>query len=292
MEILITGCSGYIGSNLILNLLTQGHHIFCISKSASCPHSSKTIHLQYDLSKFLNYDILPSRLDCIIHLAAVMSASINPSDMFLTNTYSTFNLLEYGKSVNVQKFIFASSGAVYGYSEEPLYETSPVKPMSIYGLTKYQSEQLIKYYENYFSTIILRLSFPYGHGQERGIMCQLRNNVLRKEKIFIFNNGNPKINPTYVSDVIEAINRSITVDGHHILNICGDDNANILELSLLIAEYYNATPLFVYQNNKNIKDLLMKNMNMKKILHIEELTSISKGLHLFLSNSGSRNRSL
>ncbi len=148
MKILVTGCTGFVGSNLIGLLLKKGHHIYCISRKEVCPAGARVNHLQYDLSERLNYNELPTNLDCIIHLAATMDKTINASDMFLINVKSTLNLLEYGKEIGIRKFVLASSGAVYGYNQEPLSEDSPIRPIDFYGLSKYQSELLYQVEES------------------------------------------------------------------------------------------------------------------------------------------------
>lgn len=80
MKILITGCTGFIGSKLIDLLLEEGHHTFCLSRTNTCPNRNRVNHLQHDLLKQLNYSVLPSSLDCIIHLAAVMPKTTNKKE--------------------------------------------------------------------------------------------------------------------------------------------------------------------------------------------------------------------
>lgn len=92
MKILVTGCTGFIGSRLINLLLEKGDHIYCISRKEVCPAGEKVDHLQYDLSKQLDCKKLPPNLDCIVHLAATTEKANEGSDMFLVNTLSTLNL--------------------------------------------------------------------------------------------------------------------------------------------------------------------------------------------------------
>jgi len=215
-----------------------------------------------------------------------MERVIKDSDMFLTNTFSTLNLLEYGVTVGLKKFIFASSGAVYGYSKKPLAETSPVNPMDFYALSKYQSELLVSHYAQQFSTVILRLFFPYGPGQSSGIIPLLANRIMNREPVTIYNDrhsdGNPKINPIYITDAIESIGKSLLLEGQYTLNVCGSEVISVKELSLLIGECSGLRPIFRYANDDKISDLIGDATKMKKCLRIVPTTTVEQGVRDYL----------
>lgn len=282
MKILITGCTGFIGSKLIDLLLEADHHIYCISRKDACPAGVRVNHLQYDLSKQLNYSVLPSGLDCIIHLAAVMPGAIKNSEMFLVNTFGTLSLLEYGEKVGIKKFIFVSSGAVYGYSNKPLSEESPINALDFYGLSKYQSELLVNYYSHRFSTVILRLFFPYGSGQINGVVPLLTNKIKNNEQIIFYNQDNPKINPIYIADVSKTISRCLLLEGQYIFNVSGDKVVSIKELVILIGKYLGLKPLFKYVNNDKITNLIGDNVKMKKYLGITPTITLEQGIQDYL----------
>ena len=284
MKILITGCTGFVGSKLIDLLLETGHHISCMSRKDVCPAGNKVHHLQYDLSKQLNYRILPTDLDCIIHVAAVMQNIIKNIDMFLINTLSTLNLLEYGEKVGIKKFVFMSSGAVYGYSSTPLFEESPINPGDFYGLSKYQSELLINYYSHRFSTVILRLFFPYGSGQTNGIVPLLTNKIKNNVQIIIYNLDNPKVNPIYITDVSKTISRCLLLEGQYVFNISGDKIVSIKELAILIGKYLGLKPLFKYVHNDKITNLIGENAKMKKYLGNTPTITVAQGIQDYLKD--------
>ena len=278
MKILVTGCTGFVGSNLIGLLLKKGHRIYCISRKNTCTAGARENHLQYDLSERLNYSELPTNLDCIIHLAATMDKTTKASDLFLINVSSTLNLLEYGKEIGIRKFVLASSGAVYGCSQEPLSEDSPISPIDFYGLSKYQSELLVNHYSQQFSTMILRLSFPYGPGQVRGIVPQLTNKIKHKEPIIIYNGDCPKIKPMYVTDVTKVIGKALELEGNHTLNICSDEVITIKALSLLIGQHLGLEPIFRHVRDANMKDLIVVNTKMKQCLDCYPTVTLKQGI--------------
>lgn len=282
MKILVTGCTGFIGSKLIDLLLEEDHHISCLSRTDVCPNKNRVNHLQHDLSKQLNYSVLPSSLDCIIHLAALMPGATKNSKMFLINTFSTLNLLEYGEKIGIKIFIFVSSGAIYGYNNKPLSEKSPINPLDFYGLSKSQSELLVNYYSNCFSTVILRLFFPYGPGQINGIVPLLTNKIMNNVQIIIYNRGNPKINPIYIKDVPKTVSRCLLLEGQYIFNVSGDKIVSIKELAILIGKYLDLKPSFKYVNNNKITNLIGDNAKMKKYLRITPTITLEQGIQDYL----------
>lgn len=283
MKILITGCSGFIGSHLLNYLSSNKYQVFCISRTPLCRNTTKPSHFQQDISKKVNLKKIFPNIDCIIHLAAIMGRTVRNLEMFKINTLSTLYLLEYGKEIGIKKFIFASSGAVYGYCTTPFSETSSINPVDFYGLSKYQSELFVNYYSKYFSTVIFRLFFPYGPGQVKGIIPQLTEKIKNKIPIIIYNENCPKINPIYITDVIRVIEKSLSLEGNnYILNICGDEIFSIKKLSLLIGKYLGIKPVFTYIDDKKIKNLIGDNTLMKKVLKINPEVPFEEGIKKYL----------
>ena len=283
MNILITGCTGFLGSTVIDHRVQKGHHLFCLSRTPSCPHAGKSNHVQHDLSEPLDTRRLPGDVDCIIHTAASMDKGLPNTKMFQINTVGPLELLEYGKKTGVQRFIFLSSGAVYGYSDHVFTERSRLNPIGFYGLSKYQAEMLVTSYRPWFaSTFILRLFFPYGPGQTRGIIPRLMDSIRNKSPITIYNDGTPAINPIFVNDVVHAIERVMLSDGHHTVNLCGDEVTRIGEMSQFIGELLQVEPLFVYEKDKAISNLVGSNRLLKRTLGVRPMTPWRQGIPAML----------
>lgn len=286
MNILITGINGFIGSSVAKQLIEKNHNITGIVRENSDIKDNTPIdYIIQDFSKPLNTAKLPKDFDCILHLAATMDKRIGEQRMFLINTKSTLDLLDFGKKTGVQKFIFASSGGIYGYSKKIISEKSPWRPIDFYGQTKIQSEQLVNYYNRYFSTINLRLFFPYGLRQKSGIIPRLATMIKGKQEILIYNNMNPKINPIHISDVSLAIENSLKINGKYTMNVCGDDVISVYDLALLISEILNIKPQFTWVNDKKIKDLIGSNELMKKYLKTKPKIHLKQGITEFLNDS-------
>ena len=279
MNYLVTGCTGFIGSRLISQLLKGGHHIFCISNADGCPNRGRVIHLQHDISRKLDYDRLPSPLNGIIHVAGVMGKSVENVEMFKINTLGTLHMLEFGKKARAGRFVFISSGAVYGYSNTPFSEESPLNPVDFYGQSKYQSELLVSQYgKEFISTVILRLFFPYGPGQTKGIVPEIVNRIRNHKRITIYNDANPRINPVYITDVVQAIEKTLSLEGRQTLNLCGNEITNIRDLSLLIGSHLGSEPLFSFMRDENIADRVGENVLSRMTLGIAPLISLKEGI--------------
>lgn len=283
-KILITGSSGFIGSHLIENLSVSNKLLYCLyNTNFNNLDKDGIFYIQQDFNKPLNTNNLPQDIDCIIHLAANFDKKAEKTKLFQINTVSTLNLLEYGKTIGIKRFIFASTGGVYGYRSNPLYEGSAISPIDFYSLSKYESEILVNHYSQYFSTIILRFFFPYGKKQNKGIIPSLVNKIMNGEKITIYNDGNPKINPIYITDVVDIINKSMSLDGQYILNVAGDETINIKELSSLISKYMASRPIFEYVNDTNIIDLVGDNTKVKNIFGVTRKISLEQGIQNYMS---------
>jgi nucleoside-diphosphate-sugar epimerase len=132
--------------------------------------------------------------------------------MFYVNAESTFNLLEFARDRGVKRFITASTGAV----------TLP--STDFYSNTKRCAEALASSYGEFFSVIIPRLFFPYGHGQQQErLMPQLFKKVRAKETITIDGNPGMHMNPIYIDDAVEVLNGLLSLHHSATLDVSGPE---------------------------------------------------------------------
>lgn len=283
-KLLITGSDGFIGSKLIRVLSKKNYLIYCLYRQNKYDFGNNTISIYQDFRKQLVINKLPDDVDIIIHLAADMSKTTGNPARFQINTVSTLDLLEYGKKVGIKNFIFASTGGVYGYANQPHNEDSSMNPIDFYALSKYESELLVNYYSKYFTTIILRLFFPYGLEQVKGIIPLLTNKIIKKERIIVYNDNNPIINPIHIKNVIEFIDKILLFNGKYMFNVAGNEMISIKEISEIISEYIGLKPNFEYIKDTNILNLIGDNTQMREIIGSTNIISFNHGLQEYLKS--------
>ena len=151
-KILVTGGAGYIGSQIVFDLIDLGYNVF-IADNLSTGHkkliNKKAIFYKVDIGNKIAMEKIFSkhRIDQVIHLAASLSVEEsmkNPSKYYLNNVVSTKNLLEICGKYKIKKFIFSSTCAIFGEGVKKVTENQVPCPTSHYGLTKLLCENLIE----------------------------------------------------------------------------------------------------------------------------------------------------
>lgn len=214
-KILITGSEGFIGKHLITKLLSMGYKVHGISIESK--PSIKHPNYHYSRLDVLNREKLNSKFgnlkfNAVVHLAALTTHDemIKSKEKTLRiNLEGVLNLLEVFKKQRSKKFIYASTGKVYGRIHElPLSESHSTDPVNILGKTKLIAEKLIDFFSNgaNHQYIILRLFNVYGPGQREyflvpTIISQLKGG---NSKITL-GNIQDKRDYIFVEDVVEAI---------------------------------------------------------------------------------------
>ena len=182
MVTLVTGGTGFVGANIVKDLVQNGHQV--VSFDINGPdqllqdflgeYSSSVTFVQGDIVDPTSVELLGQdhQIDKIVH-AAVYTVNrevleIERSrDVIAINLEGTANLLELARTQKVSRFIYVSSGAAYGSAlpgDQTLNEETPAVPGNLYGITKFASEMITRRYGELhgLSTASVRLSTPYG----------------------------------------------------------------------------------------------------------------------------------
>jgi nucleoside-diphosphate-sugar epimerase len=161
LKILVTGGCGYVGSALVPNLIKDGHEVTVID--AQWFGVNLEPHKLLSVEKLHLSEIKESNLigvDCVIHLANIAndpSVDLNPVLSWEVNTLHTTQLLELCKKVKIKKFIYASSGSVYGVKDENnVTEELSLVPLSAYNKTKMVAERVCLSYKEHFNVYCIR----------------------------------------------------------------------------------------------------------------------------------------
>lgn len=222
MRFLVTGGTGFIGSYLVMDLVTKGEKVVIYDISPNLQAVKEVLNditiVQGDILNFskLIRTVKENEIDQIIHLTALMvtDAADDPLMALEINCKGFNYILEVARIIGIKRVVWASSVAVYNtskyYNEKPVNEDCATIPTTLYGATKVYGEFLGKYYFETFGVDSIALRFPivYGPGRIRG-RNTVFNHVIEKPVIgesFTLPWGCPEwIDMLYVKDAAKGI---------------------------------------------------------------------------------------
>ena len=220
MKIVVTGGAGFIGSNLVKRLVEDGHDVTVIDNLSAAHIKNICHHKKSDNFNFIKGDVLDYELinnavkdkDVIFHEAAITSVPYSIKHPILTNEINvkgTLMLLESCLNSDVERFIFASSAAVYGGQKFSLLREDMVPNQKCpYSVSKFTSENYAKlYFELYgLNTICLRYFNVYGPRAriDQGVISVFINKILNDMNPIIYGDGEQTRDFISVHDVVEA----------------------------------------------------------------------------------------
>lgn len=221
MNCIVTGCAGFIGSNLTQRLLDAGHTVTGIDNFSTGQQSFLTRPFQnakFTLHRadLLDLDALKKAMaggDFVYHFAAnadVRFGTDHPRKDLDQNTIATYNVLEAMRANGIKSIAFSSTGSIYG--EAPVIPTPEDCPFpiqtSLYGASKLAAEGMIAAYcEGFgFTAYIFRfvsiLGEHYTHGHVFDFIKQLREHP---ERLKVLGDGSQRKSYLYIQDCIDAI---------------------------------------------------------------------------------------
>lgn len=247
-NILITGITGLLGSHLSEELFKFGHNVYGVTRSIS-KASYETVNI--DLSTDWKISELPANIDAIYHLAQSDKFRDFPSgapDVFQVNVNSTAKLLNYCRQSGVEKFIYASTGGVYGNGNKPFEEDTPIVPIGELGFylgSKACGEILAHSYASEFQVIIIRPFFIYGKDQNRSMLIpRLFDNVASGKPIHLIGEKGIRINPIHVDDAVKVLSATLKSSSTLTYNMGGPDIFSIRQICDLFGDHLGKEPYF------------------------------------------------
>ncbi len=200
-NILITGGGGYIGTNLTNTLLSNNYNVTVIDTFWFGNYLKKHNRLKVikkDIRDISKKNL--NKIDCIIHLASIANDPAAELDARLTwdvNVLSTYRLINLAINQKIKKFIFASSGSVYGIKKEKhVIENLSLEPISEYNKSKMIGERMLLSYKNDIDLTILRPATVCGYSPAMRLdvaINALTFGALRENRITVF--GGKQIRP-------------------------------------------------------------------------------------------------
>lgn len=271
-KILVTGAGGLLGSYALKNMCFD-YQVHAVVRSLPRLQIDNVVYHEIDFNSRWSLKELPEHLDTIIHLAQSPHYRRFPEmaiDVFNVNVDSTARLLDYGQKAGVEKFIYASSGGIYGYSNMGFNEDIPVTSIGDLGFyqgSKLCSEILTDCYTSLMNVIVLRFFFVYGPGQkEHMLIPRLVHSVMNGIPINLQGENGIRINPTYIDDAIDKIRKALNLEVSQKLNVCGTEILSLREIGEIIGDIVGRKAIFQTQFSEQPKNLIGDINKMIKLL--------------------------
>ena len=223
-NILVLGGNGFLGRNLTRGLSKNGINSIVYDVSRPSETCSGVSYYQGDLQdreRIINI-IKDNDVNVVVHMVSTIIPG-STLEQYINNCrivqLSTIPIMDYCAANKIKVVYFSSGGTVYGVKGGTISENEPVAPISYYGLSKIQIEDLIHFYHRryHLDYLIIRPSNPFGPGQnlygKQGLVAVILGHLLKGEHISVYGDGSVVRDYIYIEDfiyyVIELIKKDV-----------------------------------------------------------------------------------
>jgi nucleoside-diphosphate-sugar epimerase len=248
MRILVTGAAGYKGTRLVPKLLARGFEVVAFDImwfGNYLPAHPKLTVVQGDVRDIDAIDL--HGIDAIIHLASIANdpcGDLNPKLTWEVSALSTMQIADKAARLGVKRFIYASSGSVYGVKEEEqVTEDLELKPISEYNKTKMCAERIVLSYSPRMAVQIVRPATVCGYSPRMRLdvsVNMLTMQALENGRITVF--GGAQVRPNiHIDDITDLY--VFLLDNPQFQGVynAGFENMSILDIARLVTKHVPAT---------------------------------------------------
>lgn len=255
MKCIVTGGAGFIGSNLVDRLISDGHDVIVIDNESAICHdifywNDKAKNYKYDICDYDQIKPLFKDVDVVFHLAAearIQPSIENPILAVKTNVLGTANILQAAKENGVKRIVYSTTSSYYGKKNAiPNVETQTEDCLNPYSVSKVAGDKLMKmYYDLYgIETISLRYFNVYGKNEPtRGHYAPVIGLFLKQHKsnlpLTVVGDGLQRRDFTNIKDVVEAniLSMNCTLEKYgEVFNVGYGKNYSIIEVANMISD--------------------------------------------------------
>jgi UDP-glucose 4-epimerase len=301
MRYLVTGGAGFIGSNIVKQLLHQKQEVGVLDNFATGKRDnilqlaidSNLSLIEGDLRSFHIVRAAVKGVDYILHQGALPSVPRSINDPITSNDVNilgTLNILEAAKEFGVKRVVCASSSSIYGNSETlPKIETMPVNPMSPYALTKYAQERYCQIFYNLYGleTVSLRYFNVFGPNQDptsqySAVIPKFIKAIMNDQEPVIYGDGSQSRDFTYVENNVSANILACTSEKApgEVMNIACGERYTLLDLVQMINEILgkDVQPRFEPDRAGDVKHSLASIDKAKELLEYDVKVDFTEGM--------------
>lgn len=298
-KFLVTGGAGFIGSEVVKQLLEKGSDVtildnFSSGKKQYLPTSKKLKIIRGDIQDEKTVKKVVKDQEAVIHLAAlpfIPDSYYYPADFFKSNAIGSVNMIWNSiKSKSVEMFVQISTSEVYGTAQQtPMDENHPTAPHSTYAVSKLAGDRaaFTLHKENGFPIVVIRPFNSFGpRYTEPYIIPEIMNQILSGSKELQLGNVNTSRDFTFVSDTANGIIKAATEKkaAGEIINIGYGKDIKILDLVQKIAKISKTKIKIKYDESRerpyDVNRLICNNKKAQEILKWKPKISVEKGLKI------------
>ena len=255
MYVFVTGACGYKGTVLVPKLLAQGHDVVAFDimwfGNFLKPHPRLKV-VNGDIRNIDNVDL--DGIDAIVHLSSVANdpcGDLNPKVTWEISALATMQLADKAVRRGIKRFIYASSGSVYGIKEElQVTEDLELRPVSEYNKTKMVAERVLLSYAEDMTVQIIRPATVCGYSPRMRLdvsVNMLTMQALTNRRITVF--GGTQVRPNiHIDDITDLYVFMLDHPQHKGVFNAGFENISILDIAERVAEQVE-TEIIVSESN-------------------------------------------
>jgi UDP-glucose 4-epimerase len=286
-QVLVTGGTGFLG-RAFLHSTAGRYTLLAMARTPDAAPSIPGVEwIEADLRRPLTRAHLPRRIDAVVHLASVREPSHGggPEELFAVNAGATAALVEYAVQSGARRFVYGSTGGVYGYRKGRISEGSAPAPFDLYTLSKWHGETVVVR-ERRLSTAVVRYFFPYGPGQRAGIIPRLAASLREGQPITLYRQGRvPHINPVFTDDAAQVTGLALASSASLVVNCAGKDVVTVKDLARRMASIIGVSPQFVAGRDPRVGDMVASLSRCARVLGCTPKVPLDTGLQRTLAAS-------
>jgi UDP-glucose 4-epimerase len=296
---LVTGGAGFIGSNIVEELLRRELRVRVVDNFATGkpenlqPFQGRIDFREVDICNLEALQEVMKGVEFVIHQAAIPSVPksiLDPIASHNADITGTLHVLWVARQAGVKRVVYAASSSAYGDSETlPKLETMRPHPISPYGLMKYVGEEYCRLFTEIYGleTVALRYFNVFGPRQDpsspySGVLSRFITTLLKGERPTIFGNGEQSRDFTYVSNVVQANWLACHAPGASgkVFNIACGERISLNEIIVVLNRLLGTSlqPIYEPVRAGDVKHSLADISRAKEGLQFEPSVSFEEGL--------------
>jgi UDP-glucose 4-epimerase len=285
MRALVTGANGFVGRNLVPQLLESGK-ITVVSTDVTPPPNPTVSFRHLDVTDIESVREGLRDIDVVLHLAThqLVPSLSDPLLNARINIIGLLNILESARKRDVKKVIFTSASSIVGDVEyNPVDEKHPCHPKTPYAVSKLACEHYLQTYQKLFGIdfVIFRFFNIYGPHQLDGVVPSTYRKIVSQQEVEVYGDGRQTRDFVYVEDLGQIFLKAITGEVKNVtLNVGTGIGATITDLISIAEQLLNskARIKFLPPRPGEIQNFVASTDLIKATLGSAPSTSMESGL--------------